>query len=145
MISTDELFNKFWGKLFKGSLPKVEIAPGCHPKSIYMSDAESVFEELIAPHLNIPRSIKADPPKAGVWVIILSESSVSLAQYPTNYHESSWTHWIPLPELPQIDKDEQEFEAWVKTTDIWGNYGKGREPNCFSAIKRAWLAARGRK
>jgi hypothetical protein len=47
---------------------------------------------------------------------------------------------IPFPELPAVDKDEQEFEEWFKAheseycTDI-----------TKAALKHGWMAARGKK
>ncbi len=79
------------------------------------------WDEVVVPHLNIPRSLRDDPPKDGKDIIVLKgKVSAMRISYEHDYYEvhaGNWTHWIPRPELPQIDKDQQEFEAWYKDLD----------------------------
>ncbi len=93
---------------------------------------KEAWDEVVVPHLNIPRSLNDDPPEDGKDIIVL-KGDVSAMRVTYPLYSGNWTHWIPRPELPQLDKDQQEFEVWYKDLDkLWD------KDNC----KIIWMAGR---
>ncbi len=126
-MTREELWDRFWVRSWKDD----DI--GC---------IREAWDELVVHHLNIPRSLKDDPPKDGEDVIVLKGAvSAMRIRYHHDYnevHAGNWTHWIPRPELPKLDGDEEEFDAWWSQKSI-------TPVNSICAkdyAKAAWTAAR---
>ncbi len=98
---------------------------------------KEAWDEVVVPHLNIPRSLNDDPPEDGKDIIVLkgdvSAMRISYHDSFNEIHAGKWTHWIPRPEISKEDKDDQEFEAWYK--DLNKEWDKD---NC----KIIWMAGR---
>jgi len=134
-MNVDELFCNFCNSAgIRSSIPDREYWCG-------------VFNRVVGPYLGIPRSIKDDPPKSGLVLLFRIEPggrpiAISARVNECNFGTvtAGWTWWAPFPELPAVDKDEQEFEEWFKAheseycTDI-----------TKAALKHGWMAARGKK
>ncbi len=137
-MTADELFEEFVANLLQD------------PVGYGKSSLHIVFNRIIAPHLSIPRSLRDDPPRGGFpakFIAIKGGKHINASEFYVQGLSSAlkegYTHWIPVPDLPQPDKDEQEFEDWYETTDI--KYNIGKDDLGKNAVKRGWLASRGRK
>jgi hypothetical protein len=123
MTTIDELFAEFRKRQYIGD------SPGA--RETHMKNA---FEEVIVPHLAIPRSLKTDPPKEGEFIVLGRPCCVAQIHIQRLSHiDPSYTHWIPFPELPP-DPDEDEFEKHWETVD--------QDAVDEASYKAGWLAAR---
>jgi hypothetical protein len=105
---------------------------------------DSAWFMLVEPYLAIPRSIKDDPPTDDQWVILIRDTplegkGVTIVKGHWAKNNSSnykFEFWIPAPDLPKPDKDEQEFDEWINKNGA--RLGCG-EKNAFRMV---WMAAR---
>ena len=123
-MTTDELFAEFWKRRYMGD------SPGARE-----THAKTAFDEVIAPHLAIPRSLKTDPPTDGEFIVLARPHSVAQIHIQRLSHiDPSYTHWIPFPELPP-DPIADEFE------EHWETVNQDAVDNKES-YKAGWIAAR---
>ena len=129
-MTSNDLFNEFWRACSKaeGEKNSVEIA-------------KALWDETVAPHLNIPRPLLADPPDEGQKVIIFDLNAggmiVRLRVGLGGYSKGDG-FWMPCPSLPETTMEEIEFGRWLANQVILKDAPKERKRD----IRIGWMAGR---
>jgi hypothetical protein len=129
-MTSNELFNEFWHACSKAEGEKKCVAI-----------AGALWEELVAPHLNIPRPLLADPPREGQKVIIFdldTRGTIMRLRVGLGGFSKGNGYWMPCPSLPETSMEEIEFGRWLANQAILKDAPKER----IRDIRIGWIARR---
>lgn len=127
-MTANELFNEFWRACNKAE------GNGCSE-----TRAAALWDEVVAPHLNVPRSLPEDPPYDGQRVIIFeTDAHGAILKLRVGFGGLSKGEgfWMPCPNLPEIDMHGIEFKRWLEHQDVLKDASKER----IRDIRFGWIA-----
>ena len=126
-MTASELFNEFWR--------------ACTKTEGEVATAAALWEEMVVPHLNIPRPLLADPADVGQKIIIFdldAEGSVIKLRIGIGGISKGDGFWVPFPSLPATSMDEVEFGRWLQRQEFLKDAPKERIRDiCLGWIARA--------
>jgi hypothetical protein len=127
-MTSNEMFNEFWRACSKPEGEKNSVAI-----------AAALWDEMVAPHLNIPRSLLADPPDEGQKVIIFeidARGTIVRLRVGLGGVSKGEGFWMPCPSLPETGMDEIEFGRWLVNQVVLKDAPKER----IRDIRIGWIA-----
>lgn len=128
IMTTNELFNEFWRAYNKAE------GDGCSE-----TRAAALWDEMVSPHLNVPRPLLADPPDVGQKIIIFdldADGSVVRLRIGIAGISKGDGFWVPFPSLPGTSMDEVELGRWLQRQEFLKDASKER----IRDIRIGWIA-----